>query len=108
VNWGGNVVSGPDFRRMMDTNLTGAFIMSQAVLSVSMPAGDAEKNSIVHVSSTRALQSEPGSEAYAASKAGLIGLTHAQAGPGHSFPDCLFVVHLHTSAAAERMMSRLC
>jgi len=36
-------------------------------------------SSIVNISSTRALQSEPGTEAYAASKAGLVGLTHALA-----------------------------
>ena len=35
--------------------------------------------SVVHISSTRARQSEPDSEGYAASKAGLLGLTHAQA-----------------------------
>ncbi|EFN55527.1 hypothetical protein CHLNCDRAFT_133961 [Chlorella variabilis] len=53
----------------------GAFLMSQAVLP-HMPAGDA---AIIHISSTRAHQSEPHSEAYAAAKAGMLGLTHAQA-----------------------------
>ena len=38
-----------------------------------------EKSSIIHISSTRAIQSEPQSEAYASAKSGLIGLTHAQA-----------------------------
>ena len=32
---------------------------------------------IINVSSTRALMSEPGCEAYGATKAGLLGLTHA-------------------------------
>lgn len=34
---------------------------------------------VVHLSSTRALMSEPHSEAYAASKGGVLALTHAQA-----------------------------
>lgn len=36
-------------------------------------------SSIIHISSTRAHQSEPFCEGYAASKAGLLGLTHSQA-----------------------------
>ncbi|PRW57640.1 oxidoreductase isoform A [Chlorella sorokiniana] len=63
------------WRRVIDTNLTGAFLMSQACLP-HMPPGDA---AIVHISSTRAHQSEAHTEAYAAAKAGLLGLTHAQA-----------------------------
>lgn len=39
----------------------------------------ASEGSIVNIASTRALQSEPDCEAYAASKAGLLGLTHAMA-----------------------------
>ncbi|KAL4432571.1 hypothetical protein ABPG77_000508 [Micractinium sp. CCAP 211/92] len=63
------------WRTVIDVNLSGAYMMSQAVAPL-MPAGDA---SIIHVSSTRAHQSEPHTEAYAAAKAGLLGLTHAQA-----------------------------
>lgn len=48
--------------------------MTQALLLLLAPGA-----SIIHISSTRALQSEPHSEAYAAAKAGLLGLTHAQA-----------------------------
>lgn len=63
------------WRAVIDTNLTGAFLMSQTVVP-HMVAGEA---AIIHVSSTRAHQSEPHTEAYAAAKAGLLGLTHAQA-----------------------------
>lgn len=63
------------WRAVIETNLTGAYIVSSALVP-HMPPGDA---AIVHISSTRALQSEPGCEAYAAAKAGLLGLTHAQA-----------------------------
>jgi len=37
------------------------------------------RGSIVNMASTRALQSEPNSEAYAASKGGLLALTHSLA-----------------------------
>ncbi|KAK9815984.1 hypothetical protein WJX74_002524 [Apatococcus lobatus] len=57
------------------TNLSGAFLMSEACLPF-MPHGDA---SIVHISSVRAHFSEPNSEGYGSAKAGLIGLTRAQA-----------------------------
>eukprot|EP01026_Neomeris_dumetosa_P004862 TRINITY_DN11320_c0_g1_i1.p2 TRINITY_DN11320_c0_g1~~TRINITY_DN11320_c0_g1_i1.p2 ORF type:complete len:251 (+),score=37.44 TRINITY_DN11320_c0_g1_i1:168-920(+) len=59
----------------IQVNLTGAFLMSHA-LEELLEAGD---SSIVHISSTRALQSESNTEGYAAAKAGLLGLTHAQA-----------------------------
>ncbi|KAF6250309.1 hypothetical protein COO60DRAFT_1288654 [Scenedesmus sp. NREL 46B-D3] len=57
------------------TNLTGPFLLSEALLPLMVHG----EGSIIHVSSTRALQSEPHSEGYAAAKAGLLGLTHAQA-----------------------------
>lgn len=55
-------------------NLNGAYYMSQCALP-SMTRGT---STIIHMSSTRALQSEPNTEAYSASKAGLLGLTHSQ------------------------------
>lgn len=61
--------------RVIATNLTGAYLVTLA-LDDLLPAGAA---SIIHISSVRALQSEPGTEAYAAAKAGLLGLAHAQA-----------------------------
>jgi NAD(P)-dependent dehydrogenase (short-subunit alcohol dehydrogenase family) len=39
----------------------------------------AARGAIVNIASTRALQSEPQTEAYAASKGGLVALTHALA-----------------------------
>ncbi len=57
------------------TNLTGAFLCSKHALALL------KKNhgAIVHIASTRALQSEPHTEAYAATKGGLVALTHAMA-----------------------------
>jgi short-subunit dehydrogenase len=38
-----------------------------------------ESGAIINIASTRALQSEPGCEAYGSSKGGLLALTHALA-----------------------------
>ncbi|KAK9867558.1 hypothetical protein WJX84_010858 [Apatococcus fuscideae] len=63
------------WQNFISTNLSGAFMMSEACLPF-MPHGDA---SIVHISSVRAHFAEPNSEGYGSAKAGLIGLTRAQA-----------------------------
>ena len=62
------------WRNYIDINLSGAFIVSHLTIPYMI-----ENSSIIHISSTRARQSEPFCEGYAASKAGLIGLTHSQA-----------------------------
>ena len=64
-----------DWQRLIDTNLTGAFLMARAAIPALRDSG----GSIVNIASTRALQSEPHSEAYAAAKGGLVALTHALA-----------------------------
>lgn len=61
--------------RVLDTNLTGAYLCSRA----AAPHLRAARGSIVSIASTRALMSEPHGEAYAASKGGLLALTHALA-----------------------------
>lgn len=66
---------------VLGTNLTGAFLTAKHAASALRDSG----GSIVNISSTRALQSETDSEAYAASKGGLLSLTHALSvslGPG--------------------------
>lgn len=63
------------WQRRIDVNLTGAFLMAKH----TVPHLRKSRGSIVNMASTRALQSEPDSEAYAASKGGLIALTHALA-----------------------------
>ena len=63
------------WNKSIKTNLTAPFLLSQAML----PALKNTKGCIIHMSSTRALQSEPDSQGYAASKAGLLGLTHSMA-----------------------------
>ena len=64
-----------EWNRRIGVNLSGAFLMSKH----AVPHLRRARGAIVNVASTRALQSEPGTEAYAASKAGLVGLTHALA-----------------------------
>ena len=64
-----------EWREVIDTNLTAAFLFARE-------AEDAlrrSKGAIVTIASTRALMSEPNTESYAASKGGLVALTHALA-----------------------------
>lgn len=63
------------WQRVLTTNLTGAFLCSRHAAPFLARAHGA----IVNVASTRALMSEPHGEAYAASKGGLLALTHALA-----------------------------
>ncbi len=61
---------------VIHTNLRGTFLCSREVAKVMRQHGG---GAIVNISSTRALMSEPDSEAYAASKGGILSLTHALA-----------------------------
>jgi NAD(P)-dependent dehydrogenase (short-subunit alcohol dehydrogenase family) len=63
------------WNRMLATNLTGTFLCCKH----AVPLLRAVKGSIVNIASTRAVQSEPHTEAYAASKGGIVALTHALA-----------------------------
>lgn len=64
-----------DWSRVLHTNLSGPFLCSK----YAGPALRAAKGVIVNLASTRALMSEPDTEAYSATKAGIVGLTHALA-----------------------------
>jgi NAD(P)-dependent dehydrogenase (short-subunit alcohol dehydrogenase family) len=64
-----------EWDRILGTNLTGMFLTCKYAL----PILKQNNGSIVNIASTRALQSEPNSEAYASAKAGIIGFTHALA-----------------------------
>ncbi len=65
-----------DWDRVVNTNLRGAFLVSQAVIRPMMKE---RKGSIVHVSSIVGVIGNPGQAAYCAAKAGLIGLTKSMA-----------------------------
>jgi len=64
-----------EWNRRIGVNLTGAFLMTKH----AAPHLRRARGAIVNIASTRALQSEPDTEAYAASKGGLVALTHALA-----------------------------
>jgi NAD(P)-dependent dehydrogenase (short-subunit alcohol dehydrogenase family) len=64
------------WRRILDTNLTGMFLCTKYALPLLRRA---ENAAVVNIASTRALQSEPHTEAYAASKGGIVAMTHALA-----------------------------
>jgi NAD(P)-dependent dehydrogenase (short-subunit alcohol dehydrogenase family) len=63
------------WERMLRVNLTGAFLMTKH----AAPHLERHRGAIVNIASTRVLQSEPHTEAYSASKGGLVALTHALA-----------------------------
>jgi NAD(P)-dependent dehydrogenase (short-subunit alcohol dehydrogenase family) len=61
---------------VINTNLRGAFLCAREAAKMMKTHGG---GAIVNIASTRALMSEPNSEAYAASKGGMLSLTHALA-----------------------------
>ena len=65
-----------DFQSWIDASLTAAFLCSRSLLPF-LRRGDG--GTIVNISSTRAVMSEPESYAYASAKGGLDALTHAMA-----------------------------
>jgi NAD(P)-dependent dehydrogenase (short-subunit alcohol dehydrogenase family) len=64
-----------DWEKILRTNLTGSFLM----VKHAAPYLSAQQGTVVNIASTRAIQSEANTEAYAASKGGLVALTHAMA-----------------------------
>ncbi len=63
------------WNRVLAVNLTGCFLCTRA----AVPYLRQQQGAIVHIASTRAFQSEPNTEVYAASKGGVVALTHALA-----------------------------
>ncbi len=68
-------MSPADWDRQLAVNLRGVFLMSKYAVPKMRPRGGA----IVNISSVHALVSWPGSTAYDATKAGIIGMTRAMA-----------------------------
>ena len=63
------------WNEVLASNLTGPFLLAREAAGLLRAAG----GSIVTIASTRAHMSEPGTEAYSASKGGLLALSHALA-----------------------------
>ena len=64
-----------EWNKVMATNLTSVFLMSK-LLEKELRAS---KGTIINIASTRAFMSEANTEAYSATKGGIIALTHALA-----------------------------
>jgi NAD(P)-dependent dehydrogenase (short-subunit alcohol dehydrogenase family) len=65
------------FDRVIAVNLRGTFVASQVAAKQMVERG--KGGAIVNIASTRAFMSEPGTEAYSASKGAIVALTHAMA-----------------------------
>jgi NAD(P)-dependent dehydrogenase (short-subunit alcohol dehydrogenase family) len=65
-----------DWLRVLSVNLTGPYLFAKHAARAMAQGGGGV---IVNIASTRALQSEPNTEPYSASKGGLLALTHALA-----------------------------
>lgn len=69
-----------EWNKSIETNLTAPMLLTQACLPLLRTTPTRKiGGTIINISSTRAYQSEPNSEAYAATKAGLLGLSQALA-----------------------------
>jgi NAD(P)-dependent dehydrogenase (short-subunit alcohol dehydrogenase family) len=92
VNWSGDIsvlvnnagvflqkklvdLSSQDWDYIIGVNLKGPFLCSK----YASPHLSLNHGSIINISSTRAMMSDPDTEAYSASKGGLVSLTHALA-----------------------------
>jgi NAD(P)-dependent dehydrogenase (short-subunit alcohol dehydrogenase family) len=64
-----------EWNRVIGTNLTGPFVCAKHAI----PHLRKSNGAIVNIASTRAQQSEANTEAYSASKGGLVAMTHAMA-----------------------------
>lgn len=64
------------WNRIIGVNLTGTYLCSK---HCSMPMKVQGHGNIINIASTRAFMSEPNTEAYTASKGGVISLTHSMA-----------------------------
>lgn len=70
-------VTDEDWRAFIDTNLTGAFLVGQAVARAMTQKRTGGR--IINIGSINAFGAEPEASPYVASKAGLLGLTRAMA-----------------------------
>jgi NAD(P)-dependent dehydrogenase (short-subunit alcohol dehydrogenase family) len=88
------------WRRVLDVNLTGPFLVAKHAI----PHLRRTRGAIVNLGSTRALQSEPNTIAYSATKGGIAALTHSLAislGPDIRV-NCIEPGWIATSAFAPR------
>lgn len=78
-----------EWDHIINTNLRSVFLCARSAARFMRDNGG---GAIVNIASTRAMMSEPHSEAYAASKGGIVALTHALAAslaPDHIQVNCI-------------------
>jgi len=93
-----------DFRRVLEVNLTGAFLCTRAVLPLMRAqAASPHRGHIVNIASIQGKEGMPLAAAYSASKAGLIALTKTVA---KEVATEAIHVNCITPAAAETAMAR--
>ena len=87
------------FERILSTNLRSVFLCSREAAKRMKNGG-----AIISMASTRAQMSEPNSEAYAASKGGIVAITHALAAslsPLNITVNCISPGWIHTGDESE-------
>lgn len=103
VRAGSLLDEGPEeFRRVIDTNLTGAFLVARAAIPHLLE----RQGAIVAISSVSGLQASPSSLAYCASKAGLVMLVRCIAldhGPAGVRANCVCPGWVRTPMADAEM-----
>ncbi len=92
-----------DFRRVIDVNLVGTFLVSKACVKRMLAQDGPARGRIVNVSSIQAKEGMPMAAAYAASKAGILALTKTL---GKEAARDGILVNAVTPAAAETDMAR--
>ncbi|KAA9006582.1 SDR family oxidoreductase [Paenibacillus spiritus] len=95
-------LTGDQWDRVMNTNAKGCFLTSREAAKIMRL--NEQGGAIVHISSTRALMSEPHTEAYAASKGAIASLTHAMAvslGPDGITVNCIYPGWIETGDYRE-------
>ncbi|HCE59190.1 MAG TPA: oxidoreductase [Prolixibacteraceae bacterium] len=93
-----------EWNRVIGVNLTGAFLCTKHAVAWLQKLN----GSIINISSTRAIQSEANTEAYSASKGGILALTHALAvslGPGIRV-NCISPGWIDVSAIRKKSKSK--
>jgi 3-oxoacyl-[acyl-carrier protein] reductase len=92
-----------DFRRVIDVNLVGTFLVSKACVARMLKQDGPDRGRIVNVSSIQAKEGMPMAAAYASSKAGIVALTKTL---GKELASEGILVNCITPAAAETDMAR--
>jgi NAD(P)-dependent dehydrogenase (short-subunit alcohol dehydrogenase family) len=96
------------FDLVLAVNLRGAFLCTQE--AARQMVKHRKRGAIINIASTRAFMSEPNTEAYSASKGGIVALTHASAislGPRGIRVNCISPGWIETRGRAHSRRDKL-